>query len=89
MHEVQYDGDIPSPVRIRRLHREEFEHGQAERKHVRGHRWRRSLDELRGVPADDGCREGDNGRFTDDVGEGLGESEIGERDDSLGMKEVG
>ena len=80
-------------MRIRRLHREQLEYAHAERKHVRGHRWRRvvALGELRTIPTDSGgAREDDHGHFTDDVGEDLGESEIGERDDSLGgMEEVG
>lgn len=73
-------------MQIRRVHREELEHAHAERKDVRGHRWRRVLvlAKLRGMPTDGGrAREHGHGRFTDDVGEDLGEAEIGERDDSL------
>lgn len=73
-------------MRIRRLHREEFEHAHAERENVRSHRWCRVLAvaEFRSVPPDGGhVREDDHCRFTDDVGEDLGQSEIGERDDSL------
>ena len=42
------------------------------------------------MPTDGGrARENDHGRFTDDVGEDLSESEIGERGDSLGGDERG
>ena len=79
-------------MRIRRLHCEELEHAHTERKDIRGHRRRRviPLVELRGMPTDGGgIREGNDDRFTNDVGEDLGESKIGERDDSLEGNEKG
>jgi len=79
-------------MQIRRLHREELKHAHAERKDIRGHRWRRILvlTELRGMPTDGRrAREEGHGRFTDDVGEDLGEAEIGECDDSLVEGEKG
>lgn len=79
-------------MRIGRFHREELEHAHAERKDVRGHRRRRvlALDKLGSVPSNGGCVGEDvYGRLTDDLGEDLGESKVGEGDDALGRGEQG
>lgn len=79
-------------MRIRVFHREELQHAHPKRIDVRGHRRGRVLVlvELRGLPTDGGCtREDSHGWSAHDVGKSLGESEIGERDDSLGMEGEG